>query len=186
MHGVLGRRCPEFGARHPPGAHGRDLAAGWLEDRGQTPGLHRCRSRFSSTRRHPGADQQPGTGSQKYSTSPRPCRRRRNRPRRSTPAPRDVGHGSTLSRRSTQGEPRTVMMARPDACRGSRAHRPCRGFAAFRADGLAMSGQGSLARRLFDSHDRLDRDDVETLKPHPRTRPDPFDGCNLMHRTPSG
>jgi hypothetical protein len=67
-----------------PGAHGRGLAAGWLEDRGQTLCLHRCRSRFSSARRHPGADQQSGTGSQKYSTSPRPCRRRRNRPRRSS------------------------------------------------------------------------------------------------------
>jgi hypothetical protein len=44
MHGVLGRRCPEFGDCHPPGAHGRGLAAGWLEDRGQTLGLHRRKS----------------------------------------------------------------------------------------------------------------------------------------------
>jgi hypothetical protein len=26
MHGVLGRRCSEFRARHPPGAHRRDSA----------------------------------------------------------------------------------------------------------------------------------------------------------------
>ena len=71
MHRVPGRRCPESGARYPPGAHGRDLAAGWLEDRGQTLGLHRCRSRFSSARRHPGADQSPRTP---WRNSSRSCR----------------------------------------------------------------------------------------------------------------
>lgn len=46
-----------------------------------------------------------------------------------------------------------------------------RASAAFRAGGSAASGQGSLAGRLSDSHDGLDRNDVEALKPHPKTWP---------------
>jgi hypothetical protein len=124
MHGVLGRRCPESGARHPPGAHGRGLAAaGW-----RIGGRRWASIAVAVVSPAP------------VVTWRRPAVRHRlpevldvaeavqaaEEPAQTVePAPSDVGHGSTLSRRSTQGESRTVMMARPDSCRGSRAHRLC-------------------------------------------------------------